>query len=94
MTKDAKMMLRAVANMAGLYARRGREVKQMGDEGPAEASKRFRYLDEQAFRYNNRKDAKDNPIKDGPRFELALSQIAAKRLTFAEVTGKLATTCS
>ena len=49
----------------------------------------FRYLDEQVFRYNNRKDGNDEPIKDGARFELALSQIAGKRLTFAEVTGKV-----
>jgi len=47
----------------------------------------FRYLDEQAFRFNNRA-TKDNPINDGDRFELALSQIAGKRLTFSEVTGK------
>lgn len=47
----------------------------------------FRYLDEQAFRYNNRA-TKENPMDDGDRFHLALSQIAGKRLTFAEVTGK------
>jgi transposase-like protein len=44
----------------------------------------FRYLDEQAFRWNYRKDT-----NDGQRFDLALSQIAGKRLTFAEVTGKV-----
>jgi transposase-like protein len=48
----------------------------------------FRYLDEQVYRYNNR-GSKDNPVHDGERFELALSQIAGKRLTFAEVTGKV-----
>ena len=47
----------------------------------------FRYLDEQAFRFNNRA-TKENPMDDGDRFDLALSQIAGKRLTFAEVTGK------
>lgn len=47
----------------------------------------FRYLDEQAFRFNNRA-TKDNPMNDGDRFDLALSQVAGKRLTFAEVTGK------
>lgn len=52
----------------------------------------FRYLDEQAFRYNNRKDANKKPLKDADRFELALSQIAGKRLTFAEVTGKVSET--
>jgi transposase-like protein len=48
----------------------------------------FRYVDEQAFRYNNRA-TKDNPLTDADRFQLALSQIAGKRLTFAEVTGKV-----
>ena len=51
----------------------------------------FRYLDEQTWRYNNRA-TKDNPVHDGDRFEMALSQIAGKRLTFAEVTGKVGET--
>jgi transposase-like protein len=50
-----------------------------------------RYLDEQIFRYNNRA-TKDNPLTDADRFQLALSQIAGKRLTFAEVTGKVGET--
>ena len=45
----------------------------------------FRYLDEQMFRFNNRKD-----LKDGDRFDLAVRQIIGKRLTFAELTGKVA----
>ena len=48
----------------------------------------FRYLDEQVFRYNNRA-TKERFVSDGDRFQLALSQIAGKRLTFAEVTGKV-----
>jgi transposase-like protein len=47
----------------------------------------FRYIDEQAFRYNNR-GTKENPVSDADRFSLALSQIAEKRLTFEQVTGK------
>lgn len=47
----------------------------------------FRYLDEQVFRYNFRK-----LLHDGLRFEHVLSHIFGKRLTYAEVTGKLATT--
>jgi transposase-like protein len=54
----------------------------------AEPFHMFRYLDEQVFRYNNR-GSKENPVNDGERFQLALSQIAGKRLTFAEVTGKV-----
>src|ERR1700722_447586 len=43
----------------------------------------FRYLDEQAFRYNNHKD-----MNDGQRFAKVLSCIGDKRLTLAELTGK------
>ena len=45
------------------------------------------YLDEQAFRYNNRK-TKDNPLTDTDRFALAMSQVGGRRLTYAELTGK------
>jgi transposase-like protein len=48
----------------------------------------FRYVDEQVFRYNNRGTRREK-VSDSDRFELALSQIAGKRLTFAEVTGKV-----
>jgi transposase-like protein len=50
-----------------------------------------RYLDEQVFRYNNRA-TKDNPLDDADRFVLAVSQIAGKRLTYAELTGKVGQT--
>jgi transposase-like protein len=48
----------------------------------------FRYLDEQVFRYNNRATPK-NPRTDSDRFSAVLSQVAGKRLTYAEVTGKV-----
>jgi transposase-like protein len=48
----------------------------------------FRYLDEQAWRYNNRA-TKEQFIGDGDRFRTALAQIVGKRLTFKEVTGKV-----
>jgi hypothetical protein len=41
------------------------------------------YLDEQVFRYNNRKD-----MSDGERFGLAVSKIVGKRLTYGVLTGK------
>ena len=47
----------------------------------------FRYLDEQVFRYNNR-----NNKTDAGRFSAVLSQVAGKRLTYAEVTGKVGET--
>jgi transposase-like protein len=43
----------------------------------------FRYLDEQVFRYNNRK-----LLNDGERFALAMSHIAGRRLTYDQLTGK------
>jgi transposase-like protein len=42
----------------------------------------FRYLDEQSFRFNNRK------LTDGERFSAAVSGIVGKRLTFDQLTGK------
>jgi transposase-like protein len=51
----------------------------------------FRYLDEQAFRYNNRGTEK-NPLTDADRFSAVLSQVTGKRLTYAEVTGKVGQT--
>ncbi len=52
----------------------------------------FRYVDEQVFRYNHRKDETGRKLTDAERFKVALSQIAGKRLTFAEVTGKVGET--
>jgi len=51
-----------------------------------------RYVDEQVFRYNHRKDEFGNKLTDAERFSVALSQIVGKRLTFAEVTGKVGET--
>jgi transposase-like protein len=44
----------------------------------------FRYLDEQAFRYNNRRE-----MNDWDRFDLAVSGIVGKRVTYKELTGKI-----
>jgi transposase-like protein len=43
----------------------------------------FRYLDEQAFRFNHR-----NGFNDGERFDIAVRQIVGKRLTWDQLTGK------
>ena len=45
----------------------------------------FRYLDEQAFRFNQRRN-----MKDFDRFQLACSQVVGKRLTWDVLTGKAA----
>lgn len=42
----------------------------------------FRYLDEQSFRYNNRKN-----MDDQGRFEMAMGGVAGKRLTYSELIG-------
>jgi len=50
-----------------------------------------RYVSEQVFRFNNRA-TKDNPLTDADRFALALMQVVGRRLTYAEVTGKVGET--
>jgi transposase-like protein len=50
-----------------------------------------RYVGEQVFRFNHRA-TKDNPLDDADRFYIALAQVANKRLTYAELTGKVSTT--
>jgi hypothetical protein len=46
----------------------------------------FRYLDEQAWRYNNR-GKKDEPVNDSMRFQRVMSMLTGKRLTFNELIG-------
>ena len=46
-----------------------------------------RYLNEQVFRFNNRA-TKDNPLNDSDRFAYLMSQVAGKRLTYAQLAGK------
>ncbi len=43
----------------------------------------FRYVDEQAFRYNNRQD-----MNDSDRFIAVMKQVVGRRLTYKELTGK------
>jgi transposase-like protein len=43
----------------------------------------FRYVDEQAFRFNNRK-----PMDDGDRFSYLVRKVVGKRLTYAELIGR------
>jgi transposase-like protein len=43
----------------------------------------FRYVDEQAFRFNNR-----GPMTDSQRFRYLMRKIVGKRLTYRELTGK------
>ncbi len=45
----------------------------------------FRYIDEQAFRFNERE------LTDAERFAIVMRQIVGKHLTYAELTGKVET---
>jgi transposase-like protein len=45
------------------------------------------YVGEQIFRFNNR-STKTNPLNDADRFVIAMSQLAGKRITYAQLTGK------
>ena len=47
-----------------------------------------RYIDEQCFRFNTRKDAEGHIISDYHRFMMAMAQIVGKRLTYQQLTGK------
>ncbi|HXE62613.1 MAG TPA: IS1595 family transposase [Bryobacteraceae bacterium] len=48
----------------------------------------FRYVDEQAFRFNNRKYADGKPVSDYIRFKVALTKVVGKRITYKELIGK------
>jgi transposase-like protein len=48
----------------------------------------FRYLDEQMYRYNNRKDENGDKVSDFERFDRAVRQIVGKRLTWDTLTGQ------
>jgi hypothetical protein len=49
----------------------------------------FRYVDEQAFRYNNRRE-----MKESERFQKVLGQVVDKRMTYKELTGKVVETAA
>jgi ISXO2-like transposase domain len=44
----------------------------------------FRYVDEQAFRFNNRL-----PMSDSDRFSMLVRKVVGKRLTYKELSGKM-----
>jgi transposase-like protein len=100
---DQKMFVHATVSHLGEYVRgmvhtNGIEnfwsLLKRGLNGTYVAVEPFhldRYVGEQAFRFNNRA-TKDNPLTDADRFALAVSQISGKRLTYAELTGKVGET--
>jgi transposase-like protein len=48
----------------------------------------FRYVDEQAFRFNNRLNEHGDKLPDYERFSRLCSQVVGRRLTYKELTGK------
>lgn len=58
-------------------------MTRQGLLGDFQDSKVFRYVDEQAFRFNNRVDT-----TDADRCDLAVRGIVGKRLTWDRLTGK------
>jgi transposase-like protein len=48
-----------------------------------------RYVDEQVFRYNHRKDG-DRKLNDADRFAAVMSEVLNRRLTYSDLTGKSA----
>jgi len=46
-----------------------------------------RYVDEQVFRYNHRKDG-DRKLTNADRFATLMSQVSGHRLTYSDLTGK------
>jgi hypothetical protein len=48
----------------------------------------FRYVDEQAFRFNNRLHEDGEKVADSERFSRLCSQIVGRRLTYKELIGK------
>jgi transposase-like protein len=46
------------------------------------------YVDEQVFRFNNRKAKDGESTQDAERFSKGVSQIVGKRITYAELIGK------
>ena len=76
---DGKVHTNGMENFRGLL-RRGIN----GTYVSVEPFHLFRYLDEQAYRFNNRM------MNDGQRFSAAVSGILGKRVTFKQLTGKAA----
>lgn len=48
----------------------------------------FRYVDEQAFRYNHRKHADGSKFTEEERFSSLCDQIVGRRVTYKQLTGK------
>src|SRR5437870_12189565 len=46
-----------------------------------------RYVDEQVFRYNHRKEG-DRKLTNADRLAMLMSQVVGHRLTYSELTGK------
>ena len=64
----------------------GRRKKELRKNVRVEPYHLFRYINEQACRFNTRR------MTDGERFESVVSEIGSRRLTYVELTGKIGET--
>ena len=48
----------------------------------------FRYVDEQAFRFNTRLDVDGEKLTDAERFSMVVKKIVGKRLTYRQLIGE------
>jgi hypothetical protein len=64
------------------------EARTQGTYVAVEPFHLSKYVDEQVLRYNNRKYDNKIPVSDSERFKLAMSQVAGRRLTYADLIGK------
>lgn len=92
MNTDAKLVDHAVENVRenahvngwksfGAWLKRGLS----GTYISVEPFHLFRYVDEQAFRFNKRLDEHGDKLTDADHFELLVSQIVGKRLQYQEL---------
>lgn len=68
-------------SMENFWALLKRQIK--GTYVSVEPFHLFRYVDEEAFRYNNRK-----PMSDADRFSYLVRKLVGKRLTYAQLIGR------
>jgi hypothetical protein len=84
--REQERLFRPVAQRLGMQdAARTAEVHaQDGNNFRVEPFHLFRYLDEQAFRFNNRRD-----MNGADRFSRVITGIVGKRLTYQDLIGAL-----
>lgn len=87
MIATASCIASCVAGRQSAWKRHSREIMSVFlalGVASVERFRLFRYLDEQTFRYNDRRD----PHGEAGRFRLVVRGSAGKRITYKGLTGK------